>query len=391
MKDSGAAEPGLPGAEATKANAAPAKLTLTIVIGSLDRGGSERQMVELVRSSHPDHALCTVICLGHDGELADAVREVGVEVLAVGLDRPWKLRRLWALARALRRTRPDVVYALLFWGYCLALPTARVAIPQTLRVAGRRSLPADDRPRRAVWLPLRRLADRCSHVVIANSQQGAAAWVREAPWLEGRVTVVVNGVQMPLEPASPRPHPAPMEIVCVANYIHYKGLDVLIEALARLSADLPSWRASLVGEGPEREALAGLIDRLSLTNRVRLEGRRSDVGAVLHDATLLVLPSRGEGMPNAVLEAMSHGVPVVASAVGGVPELLASGAGLMVTPEDPVALAAAITKMLSDDRARAVAGAEGRRKASELYSVPEMRDATLDVMRGCIAARTRRA
>jgi glycosyltransferase involved in cell wall biosynthesis len=363
---------------------------LTVVISSLDRGGSERQVVELVRSASPHDADCTVICLSHPGELADDARAAGCRVVALGLDRPWKLWRLPALARALRRSRPDVVYALLFWGYGLALPAAAVASPRALRVAGRRSLPHDDRPRLGLWMPIRPLADRCSHAVIVNNRHGVDAWLEVSPRLRGRMHFVANGVHVPPRPAAPPPAPAPREIVCVANYIPYKGLDVLVEALGRLPGDLPPWRASLVGEGPSRSHLEALIARLSLGEAVRLEGRHRDVGVFLRRASLFVLPSRGEGMPNAVLEAMAHGVPVVATAVGGIPELLGGGAGLTVAPDDPDALAAAIAAMLRDDAARIAAGRQGRVEAEERYSVAAMRDGTLRVMRDLLDGRVSR-
>ena len=349
-----------------------------MVIGSLDRGGSERQVLELVRSATPDHAACSVVCLSHEGSWAKEARAAGVPVTAVGFDRPWKLWRLVGLARALRRARPDVVYAMLFWGYSLALPTAAVVVRSAVRVAGRRSLPADDRPRHAFWLPARRLADRCSHAVVANSRYGAEAWRRETPSLNGRLHVVANGVRFPDAPADP---PAePLEMVCVANLIHYKGIDVLLRAVARLPANLPRWRLTLIGDGPERDALMTLANSLGVSERVWFAGRRhDDVDSFLRRSHLAVLPSRGEGMPNAVLEAMAHGVPVVASAVGGIPELLGTGAGRTVPVEDHEALAAALARMLTDPELRRAAGLEGRRLAERVYAVSTMRDATLNL------------
>ncbi|MDQ3678649.1 MAG: glycosyltransferase, partial [Actinomycetota bacterium] len=113
-------------------------MRLTIVIGSLDVGGSERQVIELVRAATRQQVACSIVCLSHEGPLADEARAAGISVVAIGLNRPWKLWRIWALARALRATRPDAVYGLLFWGYGLGLPTAAVATPRAVRVAGRR-------------------------------------------------------------------------------------------------------------------------------------------------------------------------------------------------------------------------------------------------------------
>jgi glycosyltransferase involved in cell wall biosynthesis len=99
-----------------------------------------------------------------------------------------------------------------------------------------------------------------------------------------------------------------------------------------------------------------------------------------------VLPSFGEGMPNAVMEAMSHGVAAVATDVAGVRELLGSGAGLIVPPGDPAAVAEALTKLLDDDELRRSSGAEGLRVITERHSIPSMRDAKLAAIREAIAA-----
>lgn len=350
-------------------------------------GGSERQVIELVRAASRRHVACSIVCLSHEGPLATEAREAGVAVTAIGLNRPWKLWRLWALGRALRATRPDAVYALLFWGYALGLPTAAVATPRAVRVAGRRSLPREDRPRHAAWLPLRRLADRCSHAIVTNSHAGAGAWLHAAPRLAGRLHVVPNGARLPPRPSAPAPAP-PVEMVCVANLTWYKAHDVLLDALSALPEDAPDWRITLIGEGPDRAALMAQCERLRLASRVEFAGRRNDVERYLDRSHLAVLASRTEGMPNAVLEAMAHSVPVVATSVGGIPELLATGAGRTVPPDDPRRLAVALLELLGDPEARRTAGAEGRRLATEVYSIAAMCDATLALMRQLIDKRS---
>ncbi len=173
-------------------------------------------------------------------------------------------------------------------------------------------------------------------------------------------------------------------MVCVANLTWYKAHDVLLDALAALPADAPDWRITLIGEGPDRPALTAQCERLGLASRVRFAGHRNDVERHLERSHVAVLASRTEGMPNAVLEAMAHGVPVVATSVGGIPELLASGAGRTVPPDDPARLAAAVLELLRDPEARRVAGAEGRRLTTEVYSIGVMCDTTLTLMRRLI-------
>jgi glycosyltransferase involved in cell wall biosynthesis len=132
-----------------------------------------------------------------------------------------------------------------------------------------------------------------------------------------------------------------------------KGIDVLVRALPQIVAEHPTLICRVVGAGPDREALLTLAEELGVSDHLRLEGFCSDIPAFLRECTVVALPSRTEGMPLAVLEAMASCRPVVASAVGSVPYLLLDGAaGLLVTPDDHETLAAGICKLLSNSELR---------------------------------------
>jgi len=355
-------------------------MKLAIVIGSLSRGGSERQIVELVRAAHPEYAECVVICLSSDaGALAQEVRETGARVFTIGFDgaRSWGTPgALLRLAKTLRVLRPDVVYAFLFWSHVLALPLAAVGARHAKRVAALRSSPTADVPSNRLLVGLRRPALSLAHGAIANSDPVATEWVTAYPRLAGRISVVPNGVRMtPISEPGASEDGGPPTIVCVANLSPHKGHRTLFEALARLRCH--RWTLLLVGDGPQRSALETVAGRLELTQRVHFLGAVSNVWPVLGAADLAVLPSYTEGLPNAVLEAMAHGVPVVATDVGGVRSLLASGAGTVVPPKDVGGLSAAICSYLEDPRLRARAGRRGYDEARCRYSIPAMRDRTL--------------
>ncbi len=131
----------------------------------------------------------------------------------------------------------------------------------------------------------------------------------------------------------------------IGRLIPIKGTDVLVQALASVS-DLP-WDAVIVGGGPERERLESLAASLGLGARVQFAGEREHAARYLAAFDLFVLPSRSEGTPIVLLETLAAGVPVIASAVGGVPDLIAAPAeGALVPPDDAVALAAAIRAAL---------------------------------------------
>jgi glycosyltransferase involved in cell wall biosynthesis len=150
----------------------------------------------------------------------------------------------------------------------------------------------------------------------------------------------------------------------VANLIAYKGHVDLLEALAML-ADPPT--VHLVGDGPERARLEGMAAELGLRDVVRFEGRQRGARDLFGHMQFAILASHEEGMPNAVLEAMAHGVPVIATAVGGVPELIEHNVnGLLVPSHNPAALASAIGQIAGDADLRSRLGRHAQRRALDL-------------------------
>ncbi len=148
-----------------------------------------------------------------------------------------------------------------------------------------------------------------------------------------------------------------------------KGADIAIAAMARLArADT---QLAFVGEGRERQALQAQVALLGLGSRVHFAGTVPDAATVLTAFDALVLSSRTEGTPMILLEAIHAGVPIIASAVGGVPDLLAPGTGLLVPPEDPAALAGAIDQLLSNPAAAGARALAARARVSEHFSPAE--------------------
>ena len=168
-------------------------------------------------------------------------------------------------------------------------------------------------------------------------------------------------------------------LLAICRLVPQKGLDVAVRALARVREEEPRAVLVVLGEGPERERLAG--------EGVHLPGRVGDVAAWLARAELLVHPARWEGFGLALLEAMLAGKPVVASGVSSIPEIVVDGeTGLLVPPEDPEALAAAILRLLRDqDEARRLSEAGLARARSE-FSVERMAQRTLAVYERALSA-----
>lgn len=211
---------------------------------------------------------------------------------------------------------------------------------------------------------------------ICVSEDLARAARCAAPAKAGSVIVMPVGADpTPVEPAAVTAareglglRPDRGLIVAVGRLDDQKGFDVLVEATARLDGSAPPM-VVICGEGPARPDLENRIATLGLGGRVRLLGNRTDAKALIAAADAFCMPSRWEGSPLALHEALAAGRPVVAAAVGGIPELLTFGqAGLLVPPEDPGALAAALGQVLGD---KALAGHLGARALEAAAAWPD--------------------
>jgi glycosyltransferase involved in cell wall biosynthesis len=197
-----------------------------------------------------------------------------------------------------------------------------------------------------------------------------------------KVVVIPNGVDFPDQGASPDRSIArealglPVDGVLVGSVARLdpvKRLDVLLKALAALGGA----RAVIVGYGPQERQLTEMAAELGLNERVRFVGYQQDVWPWLAACDVFVLSSDWEGMPNAVLEAMGAGLPVVATAAGGTLDVVVDGVtGLLVPPRDATALASALERLIHDPNLRRTMGAAGRRRAQEFFSAQHMVERT---------------
>ncbi|MGI5215891.1 glycosyltransferase [Plantactinospora sp. CA-290183] len=219
------------------------------------------------------------------------------------------------------------------------------------------------------WRESTRMRRQCRSAV-------AAAYVTDrylqSRYPGGAVTAAYSSIDLPAEAYVPLPRPAgrPREVrtlVSVGTLEQmYKGVDVLVAALARLAATGPPLRLVHVGDGRCRPRLERLAARLGVADRVLLAGALPAGDAVrrqLDDADLFVMPSRTEGLPKALIEAMARGLPAIGSAVGGIPELLAPED--LVPPDDAAALAGSIQRFLADPARSAAASARNLTRAAD--------------------------
>jgi len=230
------------------------------------------------------------------------------------------------------------------------------------------------------WLASRAL-NWWSDIVVANSTSDHRSFIR-AGLDRSKLRLIHNGVPT-LEPSRDGPSAVatrlglkPQEdviVVSLARLARAKGLDVLLHAAKLLEPDFPNLRIVLAGTGPEAGRLKALVERLGLLEMVRLPGLIVEQADLLAIADMYAHPARHEPFPNAILEAMSMGLPVVASRVGGIVDQVVDGeSGLLVPANDPSALATGLRQLLSDPELRRAMGEAALARQQSEYSIDAM-------------------
>jgi glycosyltransferase involved in cell wall biosynthesis len=293
------------------------------------------------------------------------------------------------LVRLFRRLRPDVVHLNSSKAGILgriAAVTARVPV-RIFTAHGwafKATAGGDSR--------LYRLADRAveplSSMVICVSENERRAGLAARVCTAKRSIVIRNAVDVEAAPSRPRGDGFPVQVVSVGRLAAPKDFPTLVAAMAQLPEDSAHLR--VLGDGPLRGELEAQRHALGLDTAVEFAGEVPDARPHLQDADVFVLSSLSEGMPVSILEAMAAGLPVVASAVDGLEEVVLDGETGFLTPiGDASALATKLGQLVDDPSLRNTFGKAGRHRAEEHFSLPAWRDAHFSLYRSLLAARNR--
>ncbi|MDO8962995.1 MAG: glycosyltransferase family 4 protein [Coriobacteriia bacterium] len=360
-------------------------------------GGGEVHLLNLARACRDAGMLVHVVCQP-GGELEAAARALGVTVAPYRLGRRNLLRTSSRIRKYVGRNGVQVVHS----GGVLANVIVRLACRQlpvcvvtTVQVEPGAAA-FDGGGRRGVWL--RRLLERAtrgrSDRFVTVSHAIARTLVADGV-PESRVIVAHNGVRVgevrsAAVGALPDAFAGAAPVVgCIARLELVKGVDVFIRAAAAATGSAA--RFVIVGDGSQREALEALASDLGVSGSVTFTGVLAPATPALAKLDVVVVPSRSEGLPMVVLEAMALERPVVASAVGGIPEAVDDGVtGLLVPPDDPEALAAAITRLLDDPAMRASMGAAGAARVVDHFSLEDQMRQYLGLFRSLVSEAAKR-
>jgi len=346
---------------------------IAFVLSSCRIGGTERQMIELLRRLNPSRWQVHIACIRAEGEWLPRVLEAAVSVREFPFPHfrhRDAVRQAMAFTRWCRTLDIAVVHAADLCTNIFALPAAAYAgVP--VRIGNRREINPD---KTRSQIMLQRAAYQFATRVVANSR-AAADRLRFERVPAGRVATVPNGIDS-CAFATTRSRRPLRKITVVANLRKEKGHDVLIDAAPEILRHFPDATFDIVGGGPELEALQARVNAQGAAAAFTFAGYDHDVAQRLKEADIFVLPSRSEAFPNAILEAMAAGLPVVASAAGGIVELVEDGqTGLLVAPGDPHALAHSVCRLMADRALAARLGKAASQRVQGHYSFDRMTSA----------------
>lgn len=361
------------------------------VVHGLSRGGLENGVVNLLNGlPHPEfeQAVC---CLDSRGEMADRIIRRDLPLIVMGRRRH-DLTLPWRLAALYRRLQPDIVHCR-NWNTWLDAALARLLAggKPTLVWSFHGFADGDWFPRRRRVIS--RLLSSFTNELFAVCRDSAERYAGLTGIRPGRFEVLYNGVDC--ERFRPIASKADLRdrlglprderiVLTVASLTPVKDHDALVRAAAQVVQGTASpTRFLFIGEGALRPAIEARLREMGLEGRVLMPGNSDRVPEYLAAADLFVLPSRLEGMSNAILEAMASGLPVVANQVGGNPELVEQGVtGLLCSQGDVAEMAEAIGRLVENDVLRCAMGAAARQRTVELFSIESMMDAYAAYYRG---------
>lgn len=351
------------------------------VIHRLATGGMENGLVNIINRTPPERYRHAVVCLTDAGPFAERIARDDVSIVSLNRSPGHSFKLYWRLWAALHRLRPNIVHTRNL--AALEGQIAAVFICGARRVHGEHGRDVFDlHGTSRKYNLLRRAIRPLVQTYIAVSRDLAGWLVRTVGAPPDRVSQIYNGVARDIffPRHGERPDLTPLGFLpsnalvvgTVGRLAEVKDQATLVRGFASVLRGKPEWRQRLrlviVGDGPLRSKLESCVRDEGVEDMVWLAGERSDVPDMLRMIDLFVLPSLGEGISNTMLEAMASGLPLIATRVGGNPELVDEGVnGLLVPARDPDALARAIGVYAGDEVRLHRHGMAGFTKVTECF------------------------
>jgi len=365
------------------------KYKIAYVIDGLGMGGAERLLVPTLKHLSPTHfEACVCALQSKDGNpMADEIRALGIPVDCLDIKhlRDWKA--LPRLSKYLKQNDVDLVHTQLEFANILGNISAKfLHLPSVCTIHIMPSLDVKTKSRwhqKLEWFVLNHFCDR----VISVSEEAREYHLHITGASPGRVSTIYNGIDLSsyssldreLERVAVRaelgiPSDANL-LTTVAVLRPQKGIQYMIQALSAVLASNANTYYLVVGNGSHRDALVEEVNKADVSDRVIFPGMRRDVSRLLIASDVFVLPTLTEALPTVLAEAMAAKLPIIASRVGGIPEMITNGQnGCLVEPEDVEGLAQACIDLLASAEKRAAMSAEGWKIINQNFNIEKQVD-----------------
>lgn len=350
---------------------------------TLKTGGLERLLIDFARLHERQRVELEFVAISEVGWIADEIRRRGCPVHQLKPGGRWS--RMHQLQRLFAERQIDVVHTHNTYPHLYATPAARWAgVPVVVQTRHGQRMGHGWKSSLQY-----RLATAFADRVIAVSDDAARLSVTADKLKQSKVARIWNGIDL-----NDYPYRGPVDkpiAIAVGRLAPEKDLRTLISAMALAAPRVPDLELWIVGGGTEGEALAQQVAHLGLGDRVRLLGERQDVAALLGQAAMYVSSSLSEGLSLTLLEAMAAGLPVVATRVGGTPEVVVEGTtGLLVEPARPDQLAAALVELCRRRHDWRAMGRSGRDRVEAHFNATRMVDDYTQLYEQLYTAKTAR-
>jgi len=364
-----------------KSNTVPTqikKINIVFLVHTYALGGLENVVTNLVNTLDPQQYRCTILSFAPLAQVSHRVNLERVQLISLNKKAGNDLGSIYRIYRFFQESKADIVQTH-NWGTVFeGLIAAKLARVPCLVHAEHGTIESKKRNRwiqRALW--------QWTNQVVCVSETHRRQLVDVIGYPREKIKPIFNGVDttrfspMPAEKTAIRKKMGlGAETICIGtlgSFRTVKNQALLLSAADQVLKITPNVHLVFVGEGPLKVGLMAEADKLRIRGQVHFLGARTDIPELLNAFDIFVLPSLMEGMPISVLEAMSCGIPVVASAVGGLPEVIEDGkSGLLFPSKDPTALAAVLSGLIADKEKRLALGQEGRRRVLSSFSVEKM-------------------
>jgi glycosyltransferase involved in cell wall biosynthesis len=357
-------------------------IDICYIIGQLGKGGAERQLYELLKGLDRNRFAPVVITLSEGGYWKGRIQGLGIRVFELKRRKNMEFRRLFRLIRLLLKIRPAIVHTFLesanSYGRLAAAVTGRPVIIASERNAGELG-----RDKQRFQLFVDRFLSRFSDRIICNSRHCARMLVEEHSFKKGKVCAIHNGIDsVNISNGSPPGNAggSTEKVVGIVGSLSSQKNHILFMDMAKIiSGKMPTRkvRFMIVGGGPLEDMLKDHARKSEIEDLVTFTGERDDIPDILGRMDVFVITSHYEGLSNAIMEAMSAGLPVVATDAGGNRELVDHGVtGFLCPSGDALSLALNVIHLLDDHHMAVLMGKKGRARIIEEFGMKKMIDST---------------